>query len=90
MQKLEGRDTYAPTDAPQVCSNCDSVIKHGQCDQVLRNLKTPSNSSDVDLLQHRGGSDLRVQNIVYAFLFSIGFQFLSHQNGILEGVSLED
>jgi len=56
MQKLDGRDTYTPTDAPQVRSNCDSVIKHDcEVGQVLQSLKTPSNNSDVDLLQHTGG-----------------------------------
>jgi len=28
MQKLEKRNTYTPTDAPQVRSNCDFVVKH--------------------------------------------------------------
>jgi len=70
MQKLGGRDTYAPTDAPQVRGNCDSVIKHGQCDQVLRNLKTPSNSSGVDQLQHTGGPKANV----YAYVLNMDGQ----------------
>ena len=66
MQKLEKRDTYTPLDASQVQGNCDSVIKHGQDTiQVLQDLKTFSNNSDVNRSQHRGSSDLRVQNIVY-------------------------
>ena len=60
MQKLEKRDTYTPTDAPQVRSNCDSVIKHGQCDQVLQSLKTFSNNSDVDQRQHTDGHNVIV------------------------------
>jgi len=52
MQKLEKRNTYTPTDAPQVHCNCDSVIKH-DCGigQVSQNLKTFSNISDVDKLR---------------------------------------
>lgn len=52
MQKLEKRHN-TPTDAPQVRSNCDSVVKH-DCvvGQVSQNTKTFSNSSDVDLPQH--------------------------------------
>ena len=66
MQKLEKRDTYTPLDASQVQGNCDSVIKHGQdIIQVLQNLKTFSNNSDVNHSQYGGSSDLRVQNIVY-------------------------
>jgi len=44
----------------------DSVIKH-DCGvgQVLQNPKTFPNNSDVDYSQHRGSSDLRVQNIIY-------------------------
>ena len=60
MQKLETRNTYTPMDAPQVRSNCDSVIKHGHCDQVLQNLKTVSNNSDVDQQSGKTGQDLRV------------------------------
>ena len=44
---------------------CDSVIKHGYCDQVLQSSKTFVNNSEEDRSQHRGSSDLRVQNIVY-------------------------
>jgi len=66
IQKLEGRDTCTPTDAPQVRSHCDSVIKHDcEVGQVLKSLKTHSNNSDVDNSQHSESSDLRVQNIVY-------------------------
>lgn len=65
MQKLKERHTNTPQSDPQALGNCDSVIKHGQCDQVLQNLKTSFNNSDVDNSQHRESSDLRVQNIVY-------------------------
>ena len=51
MQKLGRRKTYTPTDASQVRSdNCDSVIKH-HCGvgEVLQDLKTLPNNSDVNL-----------------------------------------
>jgi len=67
MQKLEGRDTYTPTDAPQVRSHCDSVIKHDcEVGEVLQDLKTLSNNSDVDLLQHTGG----LKATVYAYVLN--------------------
>jgi len=67
VQKLDGRDTYTPTDAPQVRSNCDSVIKHDcEVGQVLQSLKTPTNNSDVDLLQHTGGH----KATVYAYVIN--------------------
>jgi len=67
MQKLEGRNTYTPTNAPQVRGNCDSVIKH-HCEvgEVLQSLKTLSNNSDVDLLQHTGGH----KATVYAYVIN--------------------
>ncbi|MEA1877241.1 MAG: RNA-guided endonuclease IscB [Bacteroidota bacterium] len=66
MQKLEERQVNTPTDAPQVRSNCDSVVKHDrEVGQVLQNKKTFSNISDVDRSQHAENSDLRVQNVVY-------------------------
>ena len=66
MQKLGRRNTYTPANTSLVCSNCDPVIKHGQKHvQVLQNLKTLSNNSEENHSQHRGSSDLRVQNIVY-------------------------
>ncbi|MFW6130254.1 MAG: RNA-guided endonuclease IscB [Atribacterota bacterium] len=60
MQKLEERHTNTPTNAPQVRSNCDSVIKHGCNDQVLQNIKTVSNNSDVDRQSGKTEQDLRV------------------------------
>ncbi|MBE3122027.1 MAG: HNH endonuclease [Thermoplasmata archaeon] len=60
MQKLERRDTYTPTDASQVRGNCDLVIKHGRCDQVLQSLKTLSNNSDVNQHQHTDGLNVNV------------------------------
>jgi hypothetical protein len=60
MQKLEGRDTYTPTDASQVRGDCDFVIKHGQPVQVLQSLKTLSNNSDVNLQSGKTEQDLRV------------------------------
>ena len=60
MQKLERRNTCTPTDAPQVRSNCDSVIKHGHSVQVLQSSKTLSNISDVDQRQHTDGLNVIV------------------------------
>ena len=53
-QKLDRRDTYTPTDAPQVRG---SVILSLNRDQSLseQNLKTLSNNPDVDLLPPAGG-----------------------------------
>ncbi len=61
MQKLEKRHDNTPTDAPQIRSNCDSVIKH-DCvvGQVLQNAKTFSSNSDVDQLSGKREQDLRV------------------------------
>jgi hypothetical protein len=51
MQKLEERDTYTPTGAPQARSSVagwlNSSVRVGS---VLSSLKTSSNNSDVDLL----------------------------------------
>ena len=60
MQKLETRNTYTPTNTSLVRSNCDSVIKHGQCDQVLQNLKTFSNNSEENQHQHTDGHNVIV------------------------------
>jgi len=60
MQKLEKRDTYTPTNTSLVRSNCDSVIKHGQFDQVLQNLKTFSNNSEENQQSGKTEQDLRV------------------------------
>ena len=56
MQKLKERYINTPTDAPQVRSNFDSVVKH-DCvvGQVPQNLKTSFNNSHVDLPQHAEG-----------------------------------
>ena len=58
-QKLDRRDTYTPTDAPQVRG---SVILSLNRDQSLseQNLKTRSNNPDVDLRSGMTGRDLRV------------------------------
>jgi len=60
MQKLEKRYNNTPTDSLQVRSNCDSVIKHGQSDQVLQNIKTFSNIPNVDQQSGKTGQDLSV------------------------------
>ena len=53
-QKLERRNTYTPTDAPQVCGNCDSSLNREETLSVP-DLKTLSNNPDVDLPQPAGG-----------------------------------
>ena len=60
MQKLEERYTNTPTNTSLVRSNCDSVIKHGQYDQVLQNLKTFSNNSEENQRQHTDGLNVIV------------------------------
>jgi hypothetical protein len=66
MQKLSKRtDTYTPIDTPQVYSNCDLVLNSSKGRNSVQDLKTFDNSSDEDQQQHRAGSDLRVQNVVY-------------------------
>jgi len=67
MQKLSKRNTYTPTDAPQVCSNCDPALNKTEGRSSVQDLKTFDNSSEEDHQQHRAGSDLRVQDIVYVF-----------------------
>jgi len=65
MQKLSEGNTYTPTDAPQVRSNCDSVIKQScEVGTVLQNLKTFDNSPDEALTPRvQGEQDLRVPAI---------------------------
>jgi len=61
MQKLEKRHNNTPTDAPQIRSNCDSVIKHDcMVGQVLQNTKTFSSNSDVDQQSGKTGHNLSV------------------------------
>ena len=61
MQKLEKRHNNTPTDAPQIRSNCNSVIKHDcMVGQVLQNTKTFSSDSDVDQQSGKTGHNLSV------------------------------
>ena len=64
MQKFKGKLKYTPTDAPQVCSPVNLVLNRDESlsvqDKVL-----PLNNLEVDLLQHRGGQNLRVSASVY-------------------------
>jgi hypothetical protein len=46
-QKLDRRDTYTPANAPQVRSNCDSLLNRVESLSVM-SLKTLSNNPDVD------------------------------------------
>ncbi len=60
MQKLERRKyTHAPTDAPQVRSNCEPSLNREETLSVA-SLKTLSNNSKVDLLPKEEGQNLRV------------------------------
>ncbi|MHB1813101.1 MAG: hypothetical protein ACYCPR_11955 [Thermoplasmataceae archaeon] len=58
-QKLVGRDTYTPTDAPQVRSSVTLSLNR---EETLseQSLKTPSNNPHVDLQSGMTGRDLRV------------------------------
>ncbi|EQB74470.1 MAG: hypothetical protein AMDU4_FER2C00006G0012 [Ferroplasma sp. Type II] len=58
-QKLDWRNTYTPTDAPQVRGNCDHALNREETLSV-HGLKTPSNNPDVDLQSGMTGQDLRV------------------------------
>ncbi len=71
MQKLLERDTYIPTDAPQVCSSVTTDLNRVQR-LSDSSLKTFDNNSEVDCSQHTGSSDLRVQNIMYALNKNVG------------------
>ncbi len=53
-QKLDWRNTYTPTDAPQVRGNCDHALNREETLSV-HGLKTPSNNPDVDLFSPVGG-----------------------------------
>lgn len=57
-QKLDRRDTYTPTDAPQVRGNCDRALNSLETDRV-HGSKIHSNNPDVDKPGVRG-RDLRV------------------------------
>ena len=64
MQQLEKRNTYTPTDASQVRSNCDSLLNREETLSVM-GLKTSSNSPEVNLPVHSGGLEplIYVKNI---------------------------
>ncbi len=61
-QKLDWRNTYTPTDAPQVRGNCDHALNREETLSV-HGLKIPSNNPDVDLQSGMTGQDLRVHVI---------------------------
>ena len=54
MQKLEKRNTYTPTDASQVRSNCDSLLNREETLSVVSS-KTYSNNPEVNLPVHSRG-----------------------------------
>ena len=65
MQKLETRNTYTPTDVPQVRSNCDQTLKALRGRSGVSDLKTVSNSPDAALTATReqAGQNLRVSAV---------------------------
>jgi len=66
MQKLSKRNTYTPTNASQVCSNCDLTLNIPMGRESVEDLKTFDNNSEENHRQlHRVGLNLRVSNIVY-------------------------
>ena len=64
-QKLDRRDTYTPTDAPQVRGNCDHALNSPETDSV-HGSKTPSNNPDVDLLQPAGEHNANTPVFVFS------------------------
>jgi len=60
MQQLEKRNTYTPTDASQVRSNCDPLLNREETLSVM-DLKTSSNSPEVNLPAHNRG----LQPLIY-------------------------
>ena len=53
MQKLVGRNTYTPTDTPQVRGNCGLSLNREKTLSVS-GLKTPSNNPEVDYPSWQG------------------------------------
>ena len=74
MQKLNRRDTYTPTDAPQVRSNCGHALNRDESLSV-HDLKTLSNNPDVDILQPTGGFKTSVS--AFVFVLNMNGQFVS-------------
>ncbi len=70
-QKLDRRDTYTPTDAPQVRGNCDHALNREETLSV-HGLKTLSNNPDVDL---RGNAAWMGDESLYPSFLRIFFQF---------------
>ena len=54
MQKLDKRDTYTPTNASQVRSNCDPLLNKEETLSVA-DLKTYSNNPEVNLSERDRG-----------------------------------
>lgn len=59
MQKLDGRNTYAPTSASPARGNCDSTLNIEETLSVS-SLKTPSNGSEENQRSGKSGRNLRV------------------------------
>ena len=90
MQKLDRRDTYTPTDAPQVRSNCGHALNRDESLSV-HGLKTLSNNPDVDILQPTGGFKTTVS--AFVFVLNTDGESLMHRQSISslsEGVFLPD
>jgi len=71
MQKLKQRNTYTPTDSPQVRSNCGLPLNKAQRLSVS-GLKTRFNNPDVDQPQHREGWTISVK----VYVISVGGEVL--------------
>jgi len=65
MQKLEKRNTYTPTDASQVRSNCDQPLKALRRGSGASGLKTFSNSPDATLTTTGQAGQNRKVSVVY-------------------------
>ncbi len=59
MQKLEGRNTYAPLDASPVQGDCDSPLNREETLSVPSS-KTPSNNSEENPRSGKSEQDSRV------------------------------
>ena len=72
MQKLDRRNTYTPTDAPQVRGNCDHALNSPETDSV-HGSKTSSENPDADL---RGNAAWTGDESLYLSSLRIFFRFI--------------
>ena len=64
-QKLLGRNTYIPTDVPQVCSSVVLSLNKAEGRSSVASLKTPNNPSDAVLTLTNGGLKDKKLVLVY-------------------------